>query len=113
MQIKHEKRNGAIICRIEGQININTSEALSVFFDNFAGFSGQKVLLNFSKVEYIDSMGMATVIKIHKKCLASGSSLVLSDVPPKIGSIFKITKVDRVFSIFPTEQEALNSFIKA
>jgi len=70
----------------------------------------RKVLLNFSDVEYIDSAGLASLIDLSKQLKNIQGSVFLCSFSPKIMSVFGITKLDRMFKIYETENEALQEF---
>jgi anti-sigma B factor antagonist len=69
----------------------------------------RKLLLNFRNVEYMSSAALAKLITLNKKIKEVGGRLVLCDIEPQIMEVFEITKLDRIFSIYPGEQEALQA----
>jgi anti-sigma B factor antagonist len=69
-----------------------------------------KLLLNFSNVEYMSSAVLGKLITLNKKVLAAGGKLVLCAIDPKIQEVFEITKLDKLFPICRDEQEALQTF---
>jgi anti-sigma B factor antagonist len=70
----------------------------------------QKLLLNFSKVEYMSSAALGKLITLNKKVQAAGGKLVLCGIIPQIREVFEITKLDKLFVIRGDEQEALQMF---
>jgi anti-sigma B factor antagonist len=68
-----------------------------------------KVVLNFSKVEYLSSAALGKLITLHKKLVAAKGKLALCNIDLKIAEVFDITGLRRVFKIFNDEQEALQS----
>lgn len=66
-----------------------------------------RVVIDLSEVDYIDSMGLAAIAGFSKSISSLEGDLRISDVPPKIESLFRITKLDRILSICPTQEEAL------
>ena len=67
----------------------------------------QRILLNFSKVEYLSSAALGKLVVLRKKIEAVKGKLALSNIEPSIFEAFKITGFDRIFKIFDEEQEAL------
>ncbi|MBU1084422.1 MAG: STAS domain-containing protein [Candidatus Omnitrophota bacterium] len=112
MEIKLRNKDGVTLCCLSGEININTIGGLNKVFGKLITEKTQKVVLNFSDVNYIDSTGIASIIKFAKAIGNAGGCMVLSDVIPKIGYVFKITKVDRLFRIFTAETEAVRNLNK-
>ena len=110
MELRREKKNDVTICCIVGEININTVPDLKVIFNGIIEEKLEKVLLNLEEVEYIDSLGLATLLFFDKGLKAASGKMIISNIIPKVGSIFKITKVDQVLTIFDAEEEALKHF---
>ena len=109
MDAKCENKSGVKICCITGEINIDTVAALRGVFKEILDEREEKVLLNLEHTEYIDSLGLATLLAFYKGIKAYGGRLVLSNIIPKVGTIFKITKVDKVLEIFDEENDAIRS----
>jgi anti-sigma B factor antagonist len=110
MKILQREKNGILICAIQGEINIDTAGQLQKTIQDIAEHKSRKILLNFSEVEYIDSLGMSSLIALKKNIEAMQGVMFFSNVSPKILSIFGITKLEKVFKIFETEREALEGF---
>lgn len=71
------------------------------------------ILLNLDKVEFIDSMGLGAIISVFKTLELNKGSLGFSDVKPTIMNLFKITRLDLVFKIYPTEKDGLENLMKS
>jgi anti-sigma B factor antagonist len=71
----------------------------------------QRILvLDFSKVEYLSSQAIGIVIGLHRKLSAlPNSKLLLCGVNEKLMQLLKITRLDRVLTVKPTQKEAVNS----
>jgi anti-sigma B factor antagonist len=71
----------------------------------------RKIVLDFEKVQYLSSQAIGIVLTMNKK-LGSlpNSKLVLCGVGPKLMDLLKITRLDRLLTIKPTQKEAVKSF---
>ena len=69
--------------------------------------NSKKIVVDLSRVSYIDSSGLATLVEMFKKTRTQGGSLGLSGMNDKVKSLFEITKLDKLFSIFKTQDEAI------
>lgn len=110
MQIRFEDKNGVRICIVEGDIDINTSPQVKKSFDKVLKDKSDKVLINLQKVEYVDSSGLATIVEILKNLKAYGGKLRLSNLSNKVRSLFEITKLEKLFDIADSQDEALKNF---
>ncbi|MDD5195012.1 MAG: STAS domain-containing protein [Candidatus Omnitrophica bacterium] len=113
MRIIQTEKNGVFIYAIKGEINIDTASQLKKAFKTVSlEHKPCKILLNLGEVEYIDSLGMASLVELKKKIEEMRGFMYFSNVPAKIISIFGITKLAKIFRIFDTEEEALKELIE-
>ena len=106
MQIKMIESDGVMICEVMGEINISTSPELKKKFETI---KNNKVVIDMLKVDYIDSSGLATLVELLKKLKQKGGRLSLSQVSEKVKSLFEITKLDRLFGIYPSNDVAIDN----
>lgn len=71
---------------------------------------GIKLLLNFKNVDHLSSAALGMLITLNKKVKERDGVLKLSDINRQIFEVFKITKLNRVFDIHDTAEEALAAF---
>jgi anti-anti-sigma factor len=67
-------------------------------------------LLNFGKIEFMDSMGVGELLASYKSIHDLGGKLKLLKLPPRIQLVFDITGITRLFELFDDEEEAIRSF---
>lgn len=111
MSIRLENKSGLSVCHIDGEIDINSSPGIKKSFDKLIAKKEPKVVINFSKVTYVDSSGLATLVEILKNMRQYGGRLRLTNLAPKIKSLFEITKLEKLFEILAEEEEATSTFI--
>ena len=104
MEVKSSQQNGVTVIQVTGEVNISTSPDLKKSFEKLPS---QKVIIDLEKVGYVDSSGLATLVEILKKSKSQGGQLALAGLSDKVKSLFEITKLDKLFSIFPNQQAAL------
>ena len=69
-----------------------------------------KLLISFSNVDHLSSAALGTLITINNKIRNRGGQLRLADIDPQIHEVFVITKLNKLFQIHETSDEALKSF---
>jgi len=111
MDIKIEDKDGVKVYYVEGEINMSTAPQLKKDFEKFINVKTRKFIINFTSVAYIDSSGLATLVEIFKKLRGYSGALKLTNLSPKIKSLFEITKLERLFDILEDEEEAIKSFV--
>ena len=107
MQVKQTQKEDAVICAIIGEINIDTVDRLKTIFEKLTSAKSRKVIFNFEKLEYIDSAGFACLIRFSQDIKNIQGILSFSNLSPKIRSLFAITKLESIFKIYETEEEAI------
>ena len=70
----------------------------------------KQTVVNLSKVHFIDSTGLSFLIKEMKRRRAQNGDLVLCELQQSVRIIFELTRLDRMFQIYPTENEAIQAF---
>jgi anti-sigma B factor antagonist len=71
---------------------------------------GIKLLLNFRNVDHLSSAALGMLITLNKRVKEQSGELRLSDINRQIFEVFKITRLNRVFDIHETADEALAHF---
>ncbi len=111
MSVKIETKNGLTVCHVEGEIDINSSPGIKKSFDKVLSAKTPKIVVNLSKVTYVDSSGLATLVEILKNMRSYGGRLRLTNLSSKIKSLFEITKLEKLFEIMADEQDAISTFV--
>lgn len=70
----------------------------------------QKVLLNLSGLQYIDSTGVGAVLAAGKSAPALNRQVKLCSIPPQIVRVFDTLRVSSVLETYDDEPRALASF---
>lgn len=66
----------------------------------------QYLILNLSEVSYADSSGLSSILVGNRLFKGTGGMLVLCELTPFVEKLIKISQLDSVFTILPTEDEA-------
>jgi anti-sigma B factor antagonist len=66
------------------------------------------VILNLSQVEFIDSSGLGAIVAAMKQ-LGNSRRLELAGLTPAVDKVFRLTRMDTVFRLFPTLEDAVAS----
>lgn len=69
-----------------------------------------RLILDFEKVQYLSSQAIGILLALQKKLSAlRKSSLVLCGVGARLMELLRITRLDRVMTIKPSQKEAIRS----
>lgn len=64
------------------------------------------IVLDLSNVDFIDSSGLGTIVSILKT-LGNKGDLRISGLKETVMSLFRLTRMDRVFQIYPSAEDAI------
>lgn len=79
---------------------------LSKLFD-----AGEKnILIDLKDVHFIDSSGLGVLVSGFKNASICQGSFKLAGLQAQVKSMFELTRLQRVFEIFQTVNEALESY---
>ncbi|MBM3564650.1 MAG: STAS domain-containing protein [Alphaproteobacteria bacterium] len=98
--MKHQIREdgGAAVVALEGDIDLKTSpEARKILID--AVGRNVPVVVDLSRVNYIDSSGVASLIEAFQKARKSGRKFVLAAVSAGAMRVLNLARMDKVFTI--------------
>jgi anti-sigma B factor antagonist len=70
----------------------------------------RRLILDFHNVEALPSGALAKLFKLKKKLTSLHGTLKLCSIRPELFEVFRITRLDTVFEIYPDTQSAASSF---
>ena len=107
MELTSSKEDALQIIAIQEQ-RIDAAVALS-FKDKMRALTEESegtVLLDLGQVTFIDSSGLGAIAAAMKN-LAPARRLVLAGLTAPVDKVFRLTRMDTVFGVFPTVEAAL------
>ena len=98
-----------VVVELVGDIDMEHSAAFQQGMADVMARGAGHVILDMAGVGYMDSSGIASMVKLHTQAKAGGATLSLVGVHQNVQSIFEITRLDGLFKVFATEQQAIAS----
>jgi len=71
------------------------------------------LLLDFSSVEFLSSAALNKLIILDKKVKSKSGQLKLCNMMPEIREVFVITRLNQLFDIVDTREQAMDGFQRA
>jgi anti-sigma B factor antagonist len=81
---------------------LSFKESLTQLIDN----GHRAFVVDFSQVTFIDSSGLGAILSIAKR-LGTAGDFLIAGTCETVGSMFKLTRMNRIFPMFSTVEEAL------
>ena len=97
------------ILALEGEIDLHRLPEVKETLDPLVAQKLPRILIDLSKVTYIDSSGLAVFIEMMQRIGAYGGKFSLFGLADNVRAIFEIARLDQVFRIYPNEETALAS----
>ena len=109
MEIGIVDYKGRKVIEVSGDIDMHSSPALRTQLMSLVTQKVSPVIVDFNKVSYIDSSGIATFVEGLKGMKSYGGRLQLFGIPKGIMEIFSFSKLDKVFEIYGNIDDAINN----
>jgi anti-sigma B factor antagonist len=98
------------ILYVEGLIKLGESaEFFSAALENVLKNESTNVIIDFTKIDYIDSTGIGELVGYLGKFTSQNRTLILVNPSERILKLLKLAKLDAVFKIYNTEEEAISA----
>jgi anti-anti-sigma factor len=93
--------------RFEGDIASTSKEAVLGSYQSLPKDTAKLVLLDFTKVDYINSSGIALVIQMLIEASNSGQKVFAFGLSPHFTKVFTMVGITKYAGLFPTQADAL------
>jgi len=104
-------QNGEItLVEVEGQLIVGNRQELKQQVLEQLDNGDRKFVIDFAKTGYIDSSGLGVLVSLSKKIREQGGELRLSSLNEDLRTLFELTKLDTLFRIADTKEQALEGF---
>ena len=98
------------VIALADRIDVSSSPELEKLFGQLLDNGQDAILCDFSKTEYISSMGLRVFLSTLKRTVKAGGQLSLCCLNPGVMEIFDMTGLTGLFQIFDTSAAALAAF---
>ena len=110
MSFSIKKQGEICVVDVEGQLIVGNRQELKQKVLDALEEGSRKFIIDFSKTGYIDSSGLGVLVSLSKKIREQGGELRLAGLNADLQTLFELTKLDTLFSITRTAEEALAAF---
>jgi anti-sigma B factor antagonist len=94
----------------EERLDAHNSEMLKTEVNRIFNQGTHELLIDLKDVRFIDSSGLGVLVSGFKNASTHQGSLKLCSLQSQVKSMFELTRLHRVFDIFPSVDEALDSY---
>jgi anti-sigma B factor antagonist len=101
---------GVTVVQVDGQLIVGNRHELKDLIQAALDGGARKLLVDFSRTGYIDSSGLGALVSVSKRIREAGGELRLAGLNDDLRSLFELTKLDTLFAISETPEQALAGF---
>jgi anti-anti-sigma factor len=101
---------GVVVIGVDGQLIVGNRHELKQKVLDAIEAGERKVLIDFTNTGYIDSSGLGALVSLSKKLRDAGGDLRLAGLNEDLRTLFELTKLDTLFSIADSAEQALANF---
>lgn len=109
MEIKIQDHEGVKIIALSGDIDMYTSPEVRKQLLRLIGQRVPIIMVDLTNVTYIDSSAIATFVEGLKGMMSYSGRLKFFGIPMKLMEIFNFSKLDKVFNMYVSMEDALKS----
>lgn len=107
MDITHKLSDSVRVLGLAGRFDAHETQAVSAWFKEQTDAGNVHLVVNLSGVNFVDSTALSALVQGLKHCREKGGNLHLCTLQQPVRVIFELTRLDKAFSIFVTEDEAV------
>jgi len=94
----------------EERLDAHNSEELKTELNRLFAGGSKELIVDLKDVRFIDSSGLGVLVSGFKNASSRQGSIKLSGLQTQVKSMFELTRLHRVFDIFQTVDDALESY---
>ena len=111
MEIVDRKRVGDVsVWAIDGGLDRTTHDEFLAEMQHILDAGEKKAVLDFSRLTYISSLSLATLIRVHHRFKKAGAVLKFANLHTNVVGIIHLTGLDSVFDLHSSINDALRAF---
>ena len=107
LTIKEIEQDAHILVEIGGEVDIFTCQQLKDTLYQVVDKYGKDIVLECSRLNYIDSTGLGVFVAVLKKVKQIDRSITITNLKDSILKLFLITNLDSLFNIKHNAANAL------
>lgn len=107
MIISEAKFGTATVLYPDGRLDQDSAETFQEHLLQAVSGGSEAVIVDFSKIPYISSVGLRAIMIAAKHSKADGISFTVADLTPTVNEIFEISRFNFVVTVFESMSEAI------
>ncbi len=110
MEIIKSSRSNLPVLQLKGRFDAHEVEPVNSWLAEQVKAGNARLIVNLEGVNFIDSSALSTLVRGLKLSREQGGDLHVCTLQQPVRVIFELTRLDKAFDIFPTEEAAAKGF---
>lgn len=102
--------DGVVVVEVVGQLIVGNRQELKNLVHESLERGNRKFVIDCTRTGYIDSSGLGALVSMSRKVRETGGELRIAGLNEDLRSLFELTKLDTLFRILETPEQALAGF---
>lgn len=98
------------VLRLSGRFDTLNANPVQTWIDEATDVKPANLIVNLQDVQFVDSTGLATLVAGMKRSREMEGDLRICGLQQPVRMIFELTRLDKAFEIFRSEEEAIQAF---
>ncbi|RMD92666.1 MAG: anti-sigma factor antagonist [Calditrichaeota bacterium] len=107
LEVSTRENQNATIVSITGDVDLYSSPEVRKVLISLTEKKTKNILVDLSRVSYMDSSGVATLVEGLQLMGKYKGKLILFGLEASVKEVFELSRLDKVFEIYPDESSAL------
>jgi anti-anti-sigma factor len=109
MTIEHENIAGLSIAKLTGHVDTLNAGELEGSLLSLAESGTKQLLVDCTKLEYINSAGLRVFLLVAKRMESQGGACAFCGLSPNVKLVFETIGFDRILTVYDTREAALEA----
>ena len=105
-----EVQDDVLIVKADGGLNAQTADQFVESLEKMVDGGLRKIIVDCSALEHISSYGLGVLIRLHKRLDEQAGDVKFAAVKGVIVDILRMTRLNKLFAIYPDVQTARMAF---
>lgn len=107
LEVSTRENQNATIVSITGDVDLYSSPEVRKVLISLTEKKTKNILVDLSRVSYMDSSGVATLVEGLQLMGKYKGKLILFGLEASVKEVFELSRLDKVFEIYSDESSAL------
>ncbi len=110
IDIQWFETQGVLVLEVSGRVNSITAITLGEHLQRAAKQGHTNIVLDFGSVGFLSSAGLREIMSGRQRAQNDGGDLRIANPSARVSELLDLTGLIDVFGVYPTRDEAVQSF---